>query len=686
MFRRSVATYGEAMALGVRPVLENGEHGPDYVWRSYTQMGEEVDAISKVLDNLGVAVGDRVGIFAMNSPRWTESDLAIKIRGAVTVPLYSTLGPELVRYVLTHSGAQVVLCDAHYLPRLLGSAHLCPDLRAVVCLQEFDEDQVLAKAKEYYVPADMPEGTVVPAISESRMSLYTLASQPLKAVAPTQPEGEREGEREREIPEVDLHAFIPYGPEAVGVVHQEGAILVTSLDAVQEALVDAPVPEDADITNQQEASIFYTSGTTGVPKGVVLKHNAIIYTAYNFHGRLPITDALKKNVPSGQHIFLSYLPTAHVFSHTIETLMIMCGWRIGYFTGSTSRLVSDAACLRPTAMAMVPRVCAKIYGAVMNGIEDKGGITKVMFNMALKSKTKAMLKGKPGTAIAHGKHSFWDALVFKKTAALLGGRLSVIAAGAALVPPYLAQFCRAAFCCELFIGYGASETGCLSSGTLPWDSVYRSVGHIFEDVEARIVSYPPLGYDACPTDGSNPKGELQIRGDFVMNGYYKNPEATAEALIEGGWYRSSPIAEGTNIYSISLFYVFTHAEGTNACTVAIVVPDPSVLKVRVAEAGLPEADFETLCKDPAVTQLVLDEMTREGKAMSMWGYERPRAIHLESMEWSPDNLMTPTYKKQIKLFKAHYEMCLSGVRGLCIHPNTDREREREAVGSLGGPL
>ncbi|GIQ91236.1 hypothetical protein KIPB_014399, partial [Kipferlia bialata] len=66
---------------------------------------------------------------------WTESDIAIKLRGAITVPLYSTLGPERVRFVLAHSGARIVLCDAHYLPRLLGSAHLCPDLRVIICLQ-----------------------------------------------------------------------------------------------------------------------------------------------------------------------------------------------------------------------------------------------------------------------------------------------------------------------------------------------------------------------------------------------------------------------------------------------------------------------------------------------------------------------------------------------------------------------
>ncbi|GIQ80128.1 hypothetical protein KIPB_000875 [Kipferlia bialata] len=608
---------------------------------------------------------------------------SVHVRPLLPVPLYSTLGPELVRYVLNHSGAQVVLCDLHYLPRLLGSAHLCTNLRAVICLQEFDEAKVLAKAKEYYVPADLPEGTVMPAVSESRMSLYTLASEPRAKAKSPSPEAEAEDE---EALEVDLSAFMPYGETAAGVVHQDGPILVSSLDDIIRATANLPVPADADVASDTDASIFYTSGTTGVPKGVMLKQCSILYAAYNFHGRLPITEALKRNVPSHQHIFLSYLPTAHVFSHAIEQTMIMCGFRIGYFTGSTSRLVSDAQCLRPTFMCMVPRVAAKIHAAVSTGINEKGGISKMMFNMALKSKVKAMLKAKPGSTIAMGQHKFWDKLVFSKTAALLGGRVTVIAAGAALLPNYLGQFCRAAFCAELFIGYGASETGALSTGTLPWISDYRSVGHIFRDVEARIVSYPPLGYEANPTDGSNPKGELQIKGPFVMKGYYKNPEATAEALVDGGWYRTSDMAElfpegdvkligragriiklqqgeYVNLESVEdrlgavpvVSQIFTYAQPANACTVGVIVPDPSVLKARVAAAGLPaNDDFAALCADPAVVQLVLDEITREGKALSMWGYERPRRIHLEAEEWTPDNLMTPTFKKQIKLFQARY--------------------------------
>ncbi|GIQ90452.1 hypothetical protein KIPB_013253, partial [Kipferlia bialata] len=121
-------------------------------------------------------------------------------------------------------------------------------------------------------------------------------------------------------------------------------------------------------------------------------------------------------------------------------------------------------------------------------------------------------------------------LVFSKTAALLGGRIQHIACGAAMLRPEDGQFMKAAFCCEVISGYGSSETASIGSCTLNHLVKYRGVGHRFSDCEMRIVSYPALGYEACPEDGSNPKGELQMRGPTVFAGYYKNPEATANSF------------------------------------------------------------------------------------------------------------------------------------------------------------
>ncbi|GIQ91433.1 hypothetical protein KIPB_014685, partial [Kipferlia bialata] len=101
--------------------------------------------------------------------------------------------------------------------------------------------------------------------------------------------------------------------------------------------------------------------------------------------------------------------------------------------------------------------------------------------------------------------------------------------------------------------------------------------------------------------------------------------------------------------------MFAYAEPTEAYTVAVICPDPAVLRMKCAEAGLPaNDDFAALCADPAVVQLVLDEITREGKAMNMWGYERPRYVHLESEDWTPDNCLTPTYKKRLAVIRQTY--------------------------------
>eukprot|EP00704_Kipferlia_bialata_P012458 g12458.t1 len=301
------------------------------------------------------------------------------------------------------------------------------------------------------------------------------------------------------------------------------------------------VPEDAPVTPDTLCAIFYTSGTTGVPKGVPVTHRSFVITAVNYYVRMPVFPS--KDLPGPpQHVTFSYLPTAHVFAHVIEILTLLNGWKIGYFSGSTARMISDAQALRPTFMCMVPRVASKIQSAIVNGINEKGGISKVMFNMALKRKCSAMLKAKPRSPLARGQSKMWDKLVFSKTAALLGGRMQHIASGAALLKPEDGRFIKAAFCCQMFIGYGSTETAALATGTMPWLCDFRSVGHLFRDSEARLVSYPALGYDATPSDGSNPKGELQLRGPTVFTEYYKDPEATAECF-DDGWYRTGDMAE-----------------------------------------------------------------------------------------------------------------------------------------------
>ncbi|GIQ87944.1 hypothetical protein KIPB_010092, partial [Kipferlia bialata] len=210
MFRQSVERFSERDAVGERVKLSDTEYGDHYVYKSYRDMGAETDEITKVLDKLGVSMGDTVALYALNKPRWTETDIAIKLRGAITVPLYSTLGPERLQYVLVHCCAQVVFCDAHYLPRLLGSAHLCPDLRAVICLQDFDEAEVLTSARDQYVHADAPANEAQQCFSEARLSLYTINPHTAHSsdAAPDSPE-----ETQATGDGQDLAPFMPWGEE-----------------------------------------------------------------------------------------------------------------------------------------------------------------------------------------------------------------------------------------------------------------------------------------------------------------------------------------------------------------------------------------------------------------------------------------------------------------------------------------
>ncbi|GIQ82143.1 hypothetical protein KIPB_003228 [Kipferlia bialata] len=636
-----------------------------------------------VLLQLGVTKGDRVALYAVNKPRWTETDLAIKLRGAITVPLYSNLGPDRVRYVLNHSGM------------LLGALHLCPRVRGLVSLQPFDRQSVLDEASTLYVPSDPAEDIGTDTVVDTERETGGEGGEGYRVV---QTQGYEDG---------CALSSAPASP-----------ILLTDLDTLQSAMVYKAVPEDASVSPSDPCAIFYTSGTTGRPKGVVQSHRTFLITSAAFMGAMPYTPtgADLKSDPSlaSRQILYSYLPTAHVFSHAGEITALMNGYSIGYFSGSLERMAEDCQALRPTVMGMVPMIANRLHTAVVKGVEGKGGIGKAVFNLALSRKLKGMQTHGVGTDKGRGRDWLWDRLVFSKTSALLGGRLQHIAIGAALLTPSVGRFTQCILCCGVVAGYGSTESGSLGSVTTEGETDYSGVGTLFPNIEARVVSHPPLGYEACPQDGTNPsigyggaieaaaryiithsyRGELQLRGPTVFTGYYKNPSASA-ACFEDGWYKTDDmveIMEGGRIRLIGrssrivkqvhgeylnletvedtlldipiVAQIYLHSECDMDRPVAVVVPDEDVLRSMLSASSLPldpSAPLATLYTDPTVTHMVLERITEGAKALGLLTHEIPIGIALEAHEWTPDDYLTPTFKKRLRLLQMKYAQTFAGI-------------------------
>ncbi len=272
-------------------------------------------------------------------------------------------------------------------------------------------------------------------------------------------------------------------------------------------------------TPQDPAGIVYTSGTTGVPKGAVLTHDNITFTAQSVEGSTSIED--------GDEVFL-FLPLAHVFARTCvyATLLVGCATT---FTRSMETVVEDLQTTRPHWFASVPRIYEKIYTKVISGAEAKGGAALKIFQWARavgEDVGDLKLAKQPIPLALKLKYALADKLVFSKIRAALGGRVRWCISGAAPLNADIGRFFHAA---GILIVEGIGMTEDTSFSNLNRYDNYRFgwVGQPGPGIEQKI------GAD----------GEVMFRGRNVMKEYYKMPEETAATITEDGWLLSGDIGE-----------------------------------------------------------------------------------------------------------------------------------------------
>lgn len=221
-----------------------------------------------------------------------------------------------------------------------------------------------------------------------------------------------------------------------------------------------PRPEDL-------CTICYTSGTTGMPKGVMLPHIALLADAsaclalcgYGPNGFAPEQRSLFELRSTDVHI--SYLPLAHIFERIVMTALMTVGAGIGFYQGDTLKLMEDIAALRPTIFVSVPRLFNKVYDKVLAGVKEKSTFKQMLFNWGYNAKLENLREN------GELKHWIWDEVVFKPIRNLLGGRVRAMLSGSAPIAPEVMEFLRVCFSCEVYEGYGQTETSagtCLVSG------------------------------------------------------------------------------------------------------------------------------------------------------------------------------------------------------------------------------
>jgi long-chain acyl-CoA synthetase len=265
------------------------------------------------------------------------------------------------------------------------------------------------------------------------------------------------------------------------------------------------------------ACIIHTSGTGGVPKGVMLSHGAILSNckgAYHLLLDLGLED----------EVFLSFLPLSHSYEHTAGLMFpVSIGAQI-YFADGVDRLTTNMAEARPTIMTAVPRLYESMHARMTKTARQAGGLKARLFQAAVALGLKRYEAGRLdiGERLADAA---LDRLVRAKVRGQLGGRLKALVSGGAPLNPDIGKFFLA-LGLRVLQGYGQTESAPIVSCNPPRRVRIETVGPPVVDVDVRIAD----------------DGELLVKGELVMQGYWNDPKATEEALRDG-WLHTGDIGE-----------------------------------------------------------------------------------------------------------------------------------------------
>jgi len=413
-----------------------------------------------------------------------------------------------------------------------------------------------------------------------------------------------------------------------------------------------------DIDPKSLATIVYTSGTTGRPKGVMLSHWNILSNAYS---GISAVDVYKED------LFLSFLPLSHTLERTIGYyLPLMCGSSVA-FARSVPHLAEDLLSVKPTILISVPRIYERVYGKITQQLEQKSPIAKKLFQLTSDIGWQNF-EAAQGRSSKHPLSFLWPLLnkiVAQKVLAKLGGRLRFTISGGAPLPEKVSQL-FIALGLRILQGYGLTETSPVVSVNTFASDYPSSIGKSLPGIDVKIAE----------------NNELLTKSESVMLGYWQNESATKEIFTDDGWLKTGDLAriEHDHIYitgRIKEILVLSNGEKVPPVDMEMAIClNPLIEQAMVigeakpflaAVVVLDPDHWKSLANDLSIDPddpLSLQSHTAEHKVLEIIsncmddfpGYAQIRQVTLSLDPWTDSNfLLTASLKMRRATLLKHFE-------------------------------
>ncbi|MGE5372507.1 MAG: AMP-dependent synthetase/ligase [Solirubrobacterales bacterium] len=421
----------------------------------------------------------------------------------------------------------------------------------------------------------------------------------------------------------------------------------------------------AKLDSDDLSTLIYTSGTTGEPKGVMLTHKNWFAMLFGTGYHIPIVET---------DVNLAFLPLSHVFERA-WSYFILCGnGQVDYChdTGAIQQFLAES---RPHYMCSVPRVWEKIHGQVKEGISSSSPTKQKLFAWALEVGKEVGYLNKEHQPIPFGlglKHKLASKLVLSKISNIFGGRTKVYNCGGSAFSGEIAEFFFSAGVL-LLQGYGMTECFVISVSN-PERNKFGTCGPVVPLMEIRI----------------SPEGEIQAKGPSMTQGYYKNPELTAQLFTEDGWIRTGDIghidAQGyinitdrlKDMFKTSGgkyiapqqietmlkddFYIESVAaigDGRKFVS-ALLVPSFVALEAWAVKNGISYKSHEDLCQNPAVIKFYRDRIDEQTADLGQ--VEKIKKFTLLPNEFTQETgELTPTQKIKRRVINEKYQAVIEAM-------------------------